>query len=299
MSNSPIVNALSVDVEDYFQVENFADQVPRDSWGEWRPRVEQNTHRLLDLFDRRGVRGTFFILGWVAEHFPALVRQIDARGHEVACHSYMHRLVYDLTRDEFREDTHRCKALLEDLVGKPVVGYRAPSYSITDRNLWALDVLAELGFVYDSSIFPVHHDRYGIPDFPRWPVADYQTPGGQHIHEFPLTTFRMVGHNMPAAGGGYLRILPMPWTHHGIRAANRAGRPAILYIHPWEIDDGQPRVEGLPFLRHMRCYYNLKGTFDRLDDVLSKYRWSTVAEVLGVTIGREIISPAGKDVEAA
>lgn len=280
------VNALSVDLEDYFQVENFAHLVPRETWGRYAPRLTANTHRLLDLFDTRGVSATFFVLGWCAERFPHLVREIHRRGHEIACHSHMHRLVYTLTPDEMRADTARCKAILEDLTGTPVIGYRAPSYSITQASLWALDVLAELGFVYDSSIFPVHHDRYGIPDFPRWPVADYATPGGNRIHEFPLTTFRLGGTNLPSAGGGYLRMLPMPWTWQGIAAAHRAGQPAMLYLHPWEIDPGQPRIEGMSTLRTMRCYFNLAGTFDRLSAVIERYRWAPVSRVLETTLGR-------------
>lgn len=294
--DAAILNAMSVDVEDYFQVENFAHRVPRDQWDRYAPRVERNTGRLLDLFDEHGVRATFFVLGWVAERFGGLVREIHARGHEIACHSYYHRLVYSLTEQEFREDTRRGKAILEDLVGEPVLGYRAPSYSITARNLWALDILAELGFVYDSSVFPVHHDRYGIPDFSRWPVAHYRTPAGHRLHEFPLTTFRVAGVNLPAAGGGYLRILPRQWTHHGIRTANRAGQPAILYIHPWEIDDGQPRMPGLGPLRHLRCYYNLAGTYDRLREVLGRYRWGPVRDVLAEVVG-EPLSPACRDDE--
>jgi polysaccharide deacetylase family protein (PEP-CTERM system associated) len=287
---APIVNAMSVDVEDYFQVENFAHRVPRDQWHRYAPRVERNTHRLLDLFEAHGVRATFFVLGWVAERFGGLVKAIRARGHEVACHSYYHRLIYNLTADEMREDTRRSKAVIEDLIGEPVRGYRAPSYSITARNLWALDVLAEEGFEYDSSIFPVHHDRYGIPDFSRWPVHGYRTPGGHRIDEFPLTTFQVGRLNLPAAGGGYLRILPSRWTHHGIRAANRQGRPAILYIHPWEIDEGQPRMPGLGALRHLRCYYNLAGTYARLEEVLASYRWGPVREVLATSArGVEVV----------
>lgn len=279
---------MSVDLEDWFQVENFAEKVPRDTWDRYTPRVVENTRRLLDLFDETDVRSTFFVLGWCARKFPDLVRDIHRRGHEIACHSDLHRLVYTLTPDEFREDTARCKGLLEDLVGTPVLGYRAPSYSITARNLWALDELAALGFAYDSSIFPVHHDRYGIPEFSRWPVADYRTPGGATLHEFPLTTFKVGSMNMPAAGGGYLRLLPMPWTHHGIRAAHRAGHAAILYVHPWEIDDGQPRMPGLKPLRHLRCYHNLAGTYDRLARLCREYRWGTVREVLSREIGRDV-----------
>ncbi len=285
---SNIVDALSVDLEDYFQVENFAHLVPRDTWPSYAPRLTDNTHRLLDLFDAQGSRATFFVLGWCAERFPNLVREIHARGHEIACHSYLHRLIYTLTPDEFRADTVRCRDLLEDLVGERVIGYRAPSYSITAESLWALDVLAELGFVYDSSIFPVRHDRYGIPDFARWPVADHPTPGGATLHEFPLTTFQLAGHNLPSAGGGYLRMLPMAWTRQGIRAAHAAGQPAMLYIHPWEIDAGQPRIPGMKPLRNLRCYYNLAGTFERLETIISEHRWGPVREVLGRTLGRDL-----------
>ncbi len=287
-TREPPVNALSVDLEDYFQVENFAHLVPREHWGHFAPRLTANTHRLLDLFDSVRARATFFVLGWCAERFPHLVREIHRRGHEVACHSHMHRLVYTLTPEEMRADTARCKAVLEDLTGSRVIGYRAPSYSITRDSLWALDVLADLGFVYDSSIFPVHHDRYGIPDFPRWPIADYGTPGGARIHEFPLTTFRVGRTNLPSAGGGYLRMLPMTWTWQGIAAAHRAGQPAMLYLHPWEIDPGQPRIEGMTRLRTLRCYYNLGGTYERLEQVLDRFRWAPVSEVLETTLGRTI-----------
>lgn len=287
-----MLNALSVDVEDYFHVENLTHRISRDQWDAMPLRVEDSTRRILDMFDRRGVKATFFTLGWVAERLPGLVKDIHARGHEIGCHSHLHRLVFDLTPEVFREDTLKCKRLLEDLIGAPVVGYRAPSYSITRRNLWALDVLAELGFLYDSSIFPVRHDRYGIPDFHRWPVADLPTPGGNRIHEFPLTTFKVGKMNMPAAGGGYLRLLPPMWTRHGIQSANRAGRPAILYIHPWEIDDGQPRVEGLGRLKSIRCYHNLDATYDRLEDLVKRFQWGTVREVLARTLNREALRAA-------
>ncbi len=292
MRENPIVNALSVDLEDYFQVENFAHLVPRDTWPTYAPRLSDNTHRLLDLFDLHGVKATFFVLGWCAERFPVLVREIHRRGHEIACHSQWHRLVYSLSPAEMAEDTAACRARLEDLTGGRIRGYRAPSYSINQDSLWALDILAEQGFLYDSSIFPVHHDRYGIPDFPRWPVADYGTPGGARIHEFPLTTFRVGGTNLPAAGGGYLRMLPTVWSHAGIAAAHGAGQPAMLYLHPWEIDAGQPRIPGMSLTRHLRCYYNLAATYGRLDALLGRYRWGRVDAVLAETLGRPELAPA-------
>lgn len=287
-----MLNALSVDVEDYFHVENLTDRITRDQWDTMPLRVEANTHRLLDMFDAHGAKATFFTLGWVAERCPDLVKTIHARGHEIGCHSHLHRLIFNLDPEEFRQDTQRCKSLLEDLTGAPVVGYRAPSYSITRKNLWALDVLAELGFLYDSSIFPVRHDRYGIPDFHRWPVADLPTPSGHRIHEFPLTTFKLGKMNMPAAGGGYLRLLPPQWTRYGVQAANWAGRPAILYIHPWEIDDGQPRMEGLGRLKRIRCYHNLDDTFRRLEGLVRRFEWGTVRDVLAVTLNREELKAA-------
>lgn len=288
VTTGPIRNAMSVDVEDWFHIENFAGRIPRDTWDDYPTRVVENTDRLLDLFDEFGTRATFFVLGWVAERFPDLVRSIHRRGHEIGCHSYLHRLVYNLSPDEFRDDTARCKSLLEDLTGEPVLGYRAPTYSITDKNFWALDVLVELGFRYDSSVFPVHHDRYGVPDFDRWPVADFETPAGQHIHEFPMTTFRVGQVNLPAAGGGYLRMLPEAWSHHGIRAANRRNRPAIIYLHPWEVDPDVPRLSGLKPVTYVRSYLNLGRTYDRVSRLLSHYRWGTVAEVLGHAVGSGI-----------
>jgi polysaccharide deacetylase family protein (PEP-CTERM system associated) len=253
---------LSVDVEDYFQVEAFADRVDRARWGEYPSRVEANTHIILDLFDSCDVKGTFFTLGWVAERFPGLVREIVRRGHEVGCHSYWHRLVYKLSQEEFREDTRRAKDLIEDAAGSPVYGYRAPNFSVVKKSLWALDVLAELGFQYDSSIFPIRHDVYGMPDAPRVPFK-VDTASGPLI-EFPMTTFRAIGnHNMPVGGGGYLRIFPFWVTRLGIRKALENGVPLITYVHPWEVDPGQPRLAGRLTSR-LRHYTNLKKTAGRL-----------------------------------
>lgn len=258
-------NVISVDVEDYFHAESFSDVVERPKWGAYASRVEANTRRLLALFDERQVHGTFFIVGWVAEQFPSLVREIVAANHELACHSYWHRLIYKLSPEEFREDTRRAKDVIEQIGGVKIFGYRAPTYSIVDRSLWALEILAEQGFTYDSSIFPIRHDRYGIPTAPRAPFR-IATPAGSLI-EYPITTFRLRQHNMPVAGGGYLRLLPEWYTMWGIERVRQEGLPVIAYIHPWEIDAEQPRLPGRLTSR-LRHYTNLSKTYNRLNKML-------------------------------
>ena len=267
----PIVNAMSVDVEDYFHVSVFDGIVPRTEWDAMESRVCANTERLLDIFDEYSVRSTFFVLGWVGEKYPALVTKIAARGHEVASHGYAHRLVYDQTPAAFREDVRRAKALLEEASGRPVVGYRAPSYSITPRSLWALDVLIEEGYQYDSSIFPIRHDRYGIPVSDRQPYR-IDRNGGSLI-EVPGSTTRLGPMNLPVAGGGYFRILPYRWTQWGIRRVNeQERRPAVFYLHPWEIDPDQPRLHA-GRLGRFRHYRNLDSTEQRLRQLLSDFRF--------------------------
>ena len=280
-------NVLSVDVEDYFHVEAFTDVVNRSKWDTYSCRVEANTQRLLDLFDECKVKGTFFILGWVAEHFPALVREIVARGHEPACHSYWHRLVYTISAEEFREETLRAKDTIEQIVGKQVYGYRAPSYSITATSLWALEILAEMGFAYDSSIFPLRHDIYGIPHAPRSPFT-VKTASGPLV-EYPVTTFRVWGnHNFPVGGGGYLRILPFWYTRLGFERARKEGLPLIAYVHPWEVDPTQPRIPGR-FLSRVRHYTNLGKTFTRLRRLLglgqfTSFQYSRLAETAALNV---------------
>jgi len=255
-------NIASVDVEDYYQVEAFSDLVSRSQWDTYPSRVEANTRRVLNLFDEAGIQGTYFILGWVAERHPQLIREIAGRGHELACHSYWHRLIYSLTPDEFREDTRRAKNAIEQAAGQPVYGYRAPSFSVTPQSRWALDILAELGFRYDSSIFPVKHDVYGFSGAPRMPFL-VATPSGS-ITEYPLTTFRCGGRmNLPVAGGGYLRLLPYWYTKWGVERAWSEGIPAVSYIHPWEFDPEQPRLPGRLKSR-LRHYTNLAKTERRL-----------------------------------
>ncbi|WP_136514429.1 XrtA system polysaccharide deacetylase [Geomonas edaphica] len=282
-----LVNALTVDVEDYFQVSAFEGYVDRERWDEYPLRVEDNTARVLDLFDSFGVKGTFFVLGWVASRCPGLVREIRARGHEIACHGYGHQLVYRLGPEKFREDVRCAKALLEEITGERVSGYRAPSYSITARSLWALDILIEEGFEFDSSIFPVYHDVYGIPDAPRFPHLIRRPPGV--IREFPLSTYPLsIGMRrflLPVAGGGYLRLFPAWFLRRCIGAINaKEGEPAVLYFHPWEIDPGQPRIRAGARSR-FRHYLNLDKTEGKLRQLLSDLRFGTMSDVLGAQGG--------------
>jgi polysaccharide deacetylase family protein (PEP-CTERM system associated) len=274
-----IRNALTVDVEDWYHVSAFADRIDPADWDSYAPRVCENTHRLLALFARHGVKATFFVLGWVAERQPALVREIASTGHEVACHGWSHQLVYSQDRDVFREETLRSKALLEDLLGAPVAGYRAASYSVTADSLWALDVLAEAGFEYDSSIFPVRHDRYGIPNSERWPHV-MKTPSGAALVEFPLSTARWLGFSLPVAGGGYFRLYPYALTRAGLGSINRAGQPFIFYLHPWEVDPGQPRMSDVSWKSRFRHYTGLERCEGRLEQLLGDFELATCREVL-------------------
>ena len=274
-----IPNALTVDVEDYFHVAALALNIRRDSWTSRESRVVGNTQRLLAIFEQFDVCGTFFVLGWVAERYPQLVRDIAARGHEVACHGYSHRLVYEQSPKEFHEETLRSKNLLEDIIGSAVFGYRAASYSIVRESLWALDILVELGFVYDSSIFPVHHDRYGIPDAERVPHR-MATPNGKSIVEWPLATARILGFRFPVAGGGYFRLLPYWLSCWGLASINRNDRqPFIFYLHPWEIDPAQPRVSA-SWLSQFRHYTNLGKCEERLRRLLGQFQFGTARDAL-------------------
>jgi polysaccharide deacetylase family protein (PEP-CTERM system associated) len=263
---APWSNVFSVDVEDYFHAEAFADIVQRSEWQSYQTRVENNTRRLLDLCSEMQVEATFFILGWVADRFPALVREIAARGHELACHSYWHRLIYKLDPKEFREDTARAKEAIEQAAGLQVFGYRAPTYSIVASSLWATEVLAELGFTYDSSIFPIHHDNYGIPSAPRSPFRIHTDSGA--LLEFPIATFLIGSRRFPFGGGGYLRLLPQWYNRLGLRRAQAEGLPVISYTHPWEVDPQQPRLNGRLKSR-LRHYTNLSKTYFRLEEMLS------------------------------
>ncbi|MBU73297.1 XrtA system polysaccharide deacetylase [Spongiibacter sp.] len=274
----PIQNALTIDVEDYFQVAALAEAVRYDDWSSMEYRVEANTDRILSLFERADVKATFFTLGWVAERSPELVKRIAAQGHEVASHGYSHQLIYNQTPDVFKEETRRSKVILEDILGAPVTGYRAASYSITNQSRWALDILAEQGFTWDSSIFPVHHDRYGMPGTPRWPHR-LTTDKGYELAEFPLSTFKLPGYTLPIAGGGYFRLFPYWFSRYGLGSINRQGRPFVFYLHPWEVDPGQPRLDVKWFSR-FRHYNNLDVCEQRLARLLSDFRFTTMSQVL-------------------
>jgi polysaccharide deacetylase family protein (PEP-CTERM system associated) len=275
-----IVNAMSVDVEDYFQVSAFDRVVSRAGWDDFESRVVPNTERILELFASEGVRSTFFVLGWVAARFPRLVRQIAAAGHEIASHGYHHQLLYTLTPAQFREDVRAAKALLEQTSGTAVTGFRAPSYSIVESSLWALDILIEEGYAYDTSIFPIHHDRYGIPNAERHEHVIHRKAGT--LIELPASTTRVGNVNLPIAGGGYFRLLPYAWTRWGIRRVNRQEKkPVVFYFHPWEIDPDQPRfaVGAASRLRH---YTGLDRTPERLRRLMREFRFTSVAGVLNL-----------------
>jgi polysaccharide deacetylase family protein (PEP-CTERM system associated) len=263
-------NALTVDVEEHFQVEAFARVIPRENWASFASRVEANTDRLLAQFARHNARATFFTLGWVAERHPALVRRIVAAGHELASHGHGHARVPTLGPEGFRADIRHARALLQDIGGVDVVGYRAPTFSLGPATPWAFDVLGEEGYRYSSSVYPVRHDLYGAPDAPRTPFH----PDGRPILEIPMTTTQLFGRNLPCAGGGFFRLLPYDVFRLGLARVNRAEHlPGIFYTHPWEVDPGQPRVAGAGRLSRFRHYLNLGATSGRLERLLADFRW--------------------------
>lgn len=276
-----LYNAMTVDVEDYFHVAAFSQQIDPATWDGFTLRVERNTQRLLELFAEYGIQATFFILGWVAERCPNLVRAIANQGHEVACHGYSHQLIYTQDPAVFREETIRSKGCLEQQAQCKVLGYRAASYSITKNSLWALDILAELEFTYDSSIFPVRHDRYGIPGSPRWPYR-IPTPKGTLI-EFPPSTMDFMGYHLPVAGGGYFRLYPYGFTRFALaRINNVEKKPFVFYLHPWEIDPEQPRVQA-GWLSTFRHYTNLKCCEKNLCQLMRDFKFTTIPKVLANT----------------
>lgn len=279
MSQGRILNAMTVDVEEHFQVSAFEGIVQRERWASLPSRVEDNTARLLDLFDEAGVQATFFVLGWVAEKRRGLVPRIAERGHEVASHGYSHRLVYEQRREDFLDETRRSREVLEDQSGKPVRGYRSASFSIGRRNLWALDVLVETGFEYDSSLFPVLHDRYGFPGAPRR-IHRLITPGGGRLVEVPPSTLALGGATLGVAGGGYLRHYPWLFNRFAVGRLNRKeGMPAVVYTHPWEVDPGQPRIPA-PLLTRLRHYGGLRKLADKLRKLMENYCFGTVDRVI-------------------
>lgn len=266
---NPIRNYLTIDVEDYFQVSAFEDIVDPKDWDSMEQRVVRNTEKILALLADHDTKATFFIVGWIAERFPQLVRAVQEQGHVIGCHSYWHRKVYNLTPEEFRVDTIKAKSVIESITGEPVFGYRAPSYSITSRSLWALDILKELGFTYDSSIFPIHHDTYGIPDAPRFA---YRHANG--LLEYPISTALLFGQNLPVAGGGYFRMFPYWFTRYALRTINqKEGKPFIFYLHPWELDPDQPRLRQARLLSQFRHYNQIRSTQGRFRRLLKDFNF--------------------------
>ncbi|MBI4605978.1 MAG: DUF3473 domain-containing protein [Planctomycetes bacterium] len=285
--------AMTVDVEDYFHVEAFARVVRREDWDRYPLRVEESTRRLLDLLDRHAVKATFFVLGWIARKAPRLVAEIRRRGHELGCHSFWHRLVYTLSPEELRSDLREATRTIEDAGQVKLRGHRAPSFSVTEKSLWALEVLAEEGYEYDSSVFPIRHDVYGIPAFPRFPVRLEVGGGARSIVEFPASTVRLLGANLPGPGGGYLRILPLRYSLWALRRiVETEERPAAVYVHPWELDPGQPRLRG-PLASRLRHYTGLSRAEGRLERLLSAFPFAPMGEVL-LTAHIEAHPPSGR-----
>ena len=277
LSGAAIRNAMTIDVEDYFQVSAFAPVIARDSWDARECRVERNVGRILALLAERDVKATFFTLGWIAERYPQVVRSIAAGGHEVASHGYGHLRASDQSRAEFAEDVRRSKAALEDIAGQAVLGYRAPSFSIGSANLWALDVLQDEGYRYSSSIYPIQHDHYGMPDAPRF--AFYPN-GPDGLLEVPITTVQLMQRKLPAGGGGYFRLLPYALSRWMMRRVNAIDQQsAIFYFHPWEIDPGQPRPDGASMKSRFRHYVNLARMEDRIRQLTHDFAWDRMDRI--------------------
>jgi len=337
-----MLNALTIDLEDYFQVHAFSDVIKFEDWGDYESRIERNTDRILEILSssirnpqsafRIPTKATFFVLGWNAERYSGLVQRIQKEGHEIACHGHAHKLIYTQSKEEFRQDIRRAKAVLEDMTGKEVIGYRAPSYSITSKSQWAFEVLLEEGFKYDSSIFPIHHDFYGLPTAPRFPFvislngnnkfefsvlnvelnptqnstlithnsqlktqnsafkphssvlkkdSTLNTQNSKFIIEFPISTVKLLGQNVPVSGGGYFRLLPYPIIRRALGSINRKeNKPFIFYAHPWEFDKDQPRIKGVTHLPKFRHYLNLDKTEDRFRRLLKDFHFSSVRDIL-------------------
>jgi polysaccharide deacetylase family protein (PEP-CTERM system associated) len=287
--DSSTLNGFTIDVEDYFQVGAFAAQIPPSSWDHYPSRVVRNTEIILELLERRQTRATFFILGWIADRHPELVKSILRSGHEIGSHSYWHQLIYEQTPEVFRRDLRQSCDSLQQLTGERVRLYRAPSFSIVQRSLWALDILAEEGIELDSSFFPIHHDRYGIPGAQIQPYL--HRVGTREMWEVPPTVARWSGVNVPVGGGGYLRLYPRALTEYLLAKVNREGRAFQIYIHPWEVDPEQPRLSG-PMKSRFRHYVNLSSTLGKLDSLLTRFRFGTLSEVVNCEQRRHA-SPAG------
>ena len=310
-----MINILSIDLEDYFMVSGFEARVKRADWHRYEPRIERNTFRLLEILNSQacpyvldqgpntGVKATFFCLGWIAERYPHIIKEIHSHGHEIACHSYDHQLIYRMEKEDFREDVRKSKKILENIIGDEVIGYRAPTYSVTRKSLWALQVLAEEGYRYDSSIFPIHHDRYGIPDAPRFPffidlnhgkdiqfipgnnyfpaALDRKPLDGLFLIEFPISTASFFKFNFPLGGGGYFRLLPYWFIKRGLEGINRTGKqPFVFYLHPWEIDAGQPRLASKKSPGGFRHYANLDKTEAKFQKLLKDFEFSSFKKTI-------------------
>ena len=282
------LNAFTVDVEDYFHVAALSRAISRESWPQREYRVERNTEALLEILAERGVHGTFFILGWVAERQAGLVRRIAAAGHEVACHGYGHQRVDALTPEEFRNDVRRSRAILEDAAGVAVRGYRAPTFSVGPHTPWAWRVLEEEGYAYSSSAYPVVRDYYAFAEAPRGP---FRPQGAETLMEIPIATVRLGERNWPAGGGGYFRLLPYAISRWALRRINEVDRmPAVFYLHPWELDPGQPRAKGAPLKSNLRHYMNLGATRRRLERLARDFHWDRMDRVFGLDQGEAPIA---------
>ena len=272
-----MINALTVDVEDYFQVSAFEKYIPREQWEQIPRRVEANTERILAIFQNHRVKATFFILGWVAERHPNLIQKIINEGHELACHGYSHIRASAQTPKEFYNDVKKAKTVIENIAGRTLEGYRAPSYSISQNNLWALDILDDLGFKYSSSIYPVKHDLYGMPNAPRFTFKPNKT---RQLIEIPISTVQIAGNNYPCGGGGFFRLFPYSISRWAINRVNNSDKKAcIFYFHPWEIDPEQPRVNGIDLRTRIRHYLNLNRTELRLNKLLTDFQWDTIENI--------------------
>jgi polysaccharide deacetylase family protein (PEP-CTERM system associated) len=269
-------NALTIDLEEYFQIHVLSRLIEPRTWENLPSSVVENTRRILELLKGKGVSATFFCLGWIAEHHRDLIREIQECGHEIACHGYSHQAIYRQDRQEFRNDVTRAKGILEDITGERVLGYRAPTYSITEKTLWALDVLEELGFRYDSSIFPIYHDNYGIPGAPRFPHRIQ----GSTLVEFPITTIRLGPLNLPISGGGYFRLLPYPLIKLGLGSMRSSSIPFIFYLHPWEINPETPFVPGMNLFSRFRTYTGIQSAYQRFSQLIDDFPFAPVHEVL-------------------
>lgn len=288
-----ITNFLTIDVEDYFQVSAFEKVSPLETWSARECRVERNTDLILKLLDDQSVVATFFILGWIAKRYPTLIRRISSLGHEIASHGFNHQRIYNMDRQTFREDIRTSKSLLEEITGSQVYGYRAPSYSISHETEWAFDELCEAGYYYDSSIFPIKHDLYGIPDWPRfagvaikekdgsWRASDCEVADRPRMDELPITTLELFSLHFPIAGGGYFRLLPYTITSWGLKHINQQdNRPFVFYLHPWELDPQQPHMKNISIKSRFRHYLNLHKTENRFTNLLNDFDFTTIYQGL-------------------